>query len=83
MDKTNMLPLQMECTLFFQENPYTLETLAGLALRLGRKPEDIRPALQHLVSLSILEEIGEGERAIYRYNHPVVTSEVGIVWEQV
>lgn len=83
MDKNNMLSLRMECTLFFQENPYTFETAEGLALRLGRKREHIEPILQHLVSLSILEKIGEGDRAIYRYNQPVVKSEVVIGWDRV
>lgn len=64
------MPLQIECTLFFQENPYTFETLNGIALRLGRSPEDIKLAIEHLMSISILEMIGEGEQAIYRYIAP-------------
>jgi hypothetical protein len=64
------MPLQIECTLFFQENPYTFETLNGIALRLGRNPDDIKLALEHLMSISILEMIGEGEQAIYRYIAP-------------
>ena len=64
------MPLQIECTLFFQENPYTFETLEGIALRLGRQREDIKIAIDHLISISILEIIGEGEHAIYRYIQP-------------
>ncbi len=62
--------LQIECTMFFQENPYTFETLDGLSIRLGRNQEDLRPVLENLVSNSILEIIGTGERAIYRYIQP-------------
>jgi hypothetical protein len=69
MSNMNM-PLQIECTLFFQENPYTFETLDGIALRLGRHREDIRIVIEHLISISILEIIGEGEHAIYRYIQP-------------
>lgn len=64
------MPLQIECTLFFQENPYTFETLEGIAMRLGRHREDIKTAIDQLISISILEIIGEGEHAIYRYIQP-------------
>lgn len=64
------VPLQMECTLFFQMNPHAYETVEGLALRLGRKPEHLDHILQQLVSLTILKRIGEGERSIYCYNQP-------------
>lgn len=64
-------PLQVECTLFFQENPYTYETVKGLALRLGRNTDDLVGALELLVSNMVLEVIGTGETAIYRYIQPV------------
>lgn len=70
MDTNLSLSLKMECTLFFQENPYTLETVEGVALRLGRRAEDIEPILQMLVQSMILEKIGEGINAIYRYVQP-------------
>lgn len=64
------MPLQIECTLFFQENPYIFDTLDGIAIRLGRHREDIKSVIDHLISISILEIIGEGEQAIYRYIQP-------------
>jgi hypothetical protein len=74
-------PLQIECTLFFQENPYTFETLEGLAVRLGRNLEDLRPVLDNLVESSILEVIGSGAQSIYRYIQPVwVDISEGPVW---
>lgn len=79
MEKSVLFPLQMECTLFFQENPHTLETAKGLALRLGRKPEHLDPVLHYLVSLSILKKIGDGEEAIYQYIQPVMTSELDVI----
>lgn len=78
MEKTELLPLQMECTLFFQENPHTFETVGGIALRLGRKPEDIGPILDNLVALSILEKIGDGDNAIFRYIQPEIMSELDV-----
>jgi hypothetical protein len=82
MSKFDLLPLQMECTLFFQQNSYTFETIDGLALRLGRKPEHIGLVLDHLVCLSILEKIGEGNGCIYRYIIPDQLSELELTWEQ-
>ncbi|WP_134685440.1 hypothetical protein [Brevibacillus migulae] len=70
MSDSYIVPLQMECTLFFQMNPHAYETLDGLALRLGRTPEHLDQVLQKLVTLSILKRMGEGERAIYSYNQP-------------
>lgn len=65
-----MIPLQMECTLFFQMNPYSYESAEGLAMRLGRKSEHLLPVLERLVTLAILKQTGEGERSIYCYNQP-------------
>lgn len=79
MGDNNTLSLQIECNLFFQENPYTFETLEGLSLRLGRNREDLKPILDNLVSLSILEKIGEGERSIYRYITPNITNEKDVI----
>ncbi|WP_096199931.1 hypothetical protein [Bacillus sp. FJAT-45350] len=64
-------PLQVECTLFFQENPYTFETLKGLSSRLGRNSDDLIGVLELLVSNMVLDVIGTGENAIYRYIQPV------------
>lgn len=72
--------LQLECTLFFEENPYTLESSDGLALRLGRKSEHLEAILDRLVTLCILERIGDGPRSIYRYIQPIVTSSSAIEW---
>lgn len=63
-------PLKVECTLFFEENPYTFETVEGLASRLGRRTTELAQILEHLVTVSILEKIGDGEQAIYRYMQP-------------
>ncbi|MEB1807279.1 MAG: hypothetical protein LPK26_08245 [Bacillaceae bacterium] len=70
MESFHISPLQVEITIFFQENPYTFETINGLALRLGRKSEDLHFILQQLVDNRILEVIGTGENTIYRYIQP-------------
>ncbi|HEX7064523.1 MAG TPA: hypothetical protein VF199_05585 [Bacillales bacterium] len=72
MKKTNQLALQTECTWFFQQNPFAYETAKGLSVRLGRKTEHLLPILEELVSLSIIEKIGDGEGALFHYNEPVI-----------
>jgi hypothetical protein len=77
-----MVSLQVECTYFFEENPYAMETIESLALRLGRPVESLEPILNNLVSLTILIRVGEGSQSIYRYNHPVVIKEkLGEQWK--
>jgi hypothetical protein len=77
-------PLHVECTMFFQENPYTFETLDGLATRLGRNPVDLSPILEQLVASGTLETIGEGHHSIYRYIQPIMVEvkEV-VIWREV
>ncbi|OLO26147.1 hypothetical protein BTR23_24130 [Alkalihalophilus pseudofirmus] len=70
MESIHFSPLQVELTMFFQENPYTFETVNGLAIRLGRNIEDLHSVLNQLVDNMILEVIGTGDTAIYRYIQP-------------
>jgi hypothetical protein len=63
--------LQVECTYFFEENPFALETLESLATRLGRSVDDLIPVLDRLVELTVLTRIGSGDQSVYRYNRPV------------
>jgi predicted transcriptional regulator len=70
VDEQERVKLRIECTLFFQRNPYTVETAQGIAMRTGRQPEHIRYILSDLVETSILEKFGDGESAIYRYVQP-------------
>jgi hypothetical protein len=80
MTVDNLMQLQLECTLFFQENPYTMETRDGIALRLGRDSGQLDAILERLVSLCILEKLGDGSRSIYRYNQPEIASGSGPLW---
>lgn len=82
MENDYLFPLQTECMLFFQENPYAFETAEGLSLRLGRKIDHLLPVLEQLVTTSILELIGNGDKPIYRYIEPVVNFGVNLSWEQ-
>ncbi|MEF3313689.1 hypothetical protein PV433_32885 [Paenibacillus sp. GYB004] len=72
--------LQMECTRFFQNNPYSMETAEGISLRLGRKVEHLSPVLGRLVMLSILEKVGNGSRSIYRYIEPNFNGDMDVQW---
>ncbi|GGA42352.1 hypothetical protein [Paenibacillus physcomitrellae] len=66
----DQLTLQMECTLFFENNPYAYQTLDGLSTRLGRHADQLDGVLNRLVELSILNRVGDGTRAIYYFNAP-------------
>ncbi|CAM4233555.1 hypothetical protein [Saccharibacillus endophyticus] len=73
-----LLKLQMECTVFFENNPYAYETARGLAKKLGRGVEPLAIVLNRLAAISILEKRGEGNMAIYSYKTPYTQNEVEI-----
>lgn len=81
MNQARILSLQAECLLFFEQNPYTIENEAGLSVRLGRNLQDLTPVLERLTSLSILERVGDGPYAYYRYNQPDMYGDVTL-WEK-
>jgi predicted transcriptional regulator len=70
--------LKWECTLFFQNNPYTIESATGIALRIGRKEEAVQQTLSKLVELDIIEKIGESNEAIYRYREAFSASQIDL-----
>lgn len=76
MNQQNLLSLQMECTFYFEQNPYAFETVDSIAVRLGRDSEKLKSVLQQLEGLSIIDRKGEGEQAVYHYRLPDVRSEV-------
>lgn len=79
MVKNEKLSLQMECTLLFQSHPYMIENLEGLALRLGRKIEDIKPVIELLIHQQIIKLMGSNkESPLYCYNEPVVITDMDI-----
>jgi hypothetical protein len=81
MTEESILKLQVECVIFFQNNPYALESIEGISLRLGRNVEHLEAIVLRLVSLSILEKIGNGPRSIYRYIPPVTMDETDLQWK--
>ncbi len=76
--ESDVITLQMECTLFFENNPYAIETSSGLSKRLGRSQQVTERALNRLADMSILEKNGDGLRAIYRYRAPYIQTEVDL-----
>lgn len=70
--------VKWECTLFFQNNPLTLETAFGIATRIGREEEFIKKTLNQLVDVTILEKIGDPNNPIYRYRHPFVANKIDL-----
>ena len=83
MDSNTML-LHVECTYFFEENPYALETKYSLAERLGRSADDLEPVLDRLVTLTVLTKTGEGDFTIYRYQQPyTIQDKLGTAWTEI
>jgi hypothetical protein len=81
MKEEIVLKLQVECVMFFHNNPYALESIEGLSLRLGREAVLLEATLLRLVSLAILERIGNGPRSIYRYNPPITMDDKDLLWK--
>lgn len=77
--ETNVILIQMECMLFFEANPFALETISSLSVRLGRGKDSIIKVMERLTELSLVEKFGDGETAIFRYKAPFDKSDVSIV----
>ncbi|WP_233269545.1 hypothetical protein [Alteribacillus sp. YIM 98480] len=78
MKKQEFIPLQMECTLLFQSNPYMVENIEGLEQKLGRKKEEILPVLEILVQQGIIQRTEDKALPLFRYKEPVVTKDLEI-----
>lgn len=80
LSKEDESVLKWECTLFFQNNPYTMETATGIATRIGRDEQLTRKTLNQLVEVHVLETIGDSESVnpIYRYRKPFVAKQIDL-----
>jgi hypothetical protein len=70
--------LKWECTLFFQNNPYTMDTALGISRRVGHRLEAVQNTLNQLVQVNILEKIGETNDAVYRYQEAFSASKIDL-----
>ncbi len=61
--------IRIELLTFFQANPHTRDTAAGLARRLHRPLEDVAAAAAMLAKIGILEKNGSGPYTVYRLRH--------------
>jgi len=61
--------IRIELLTFFQSNPHTRDTAAGLARRLHRPPEDVEAAAAMLAKIGILDKNGSGPYTVYRLRH--------------
>jgi len=66
LDSILQTVIRIELLAFFQANPYTRDTAAGLSLRLHRPCQQLEPALQALSAIGILEIGGTSKVTIYR-----------------
>ncbi|MFO7945770.1 MAG: hypothetical protein R6V19_03010 [Armatimonadota bacterium] len=51
----------LDIALFFQANPQTFDTAAGIAKRTHRNVEEVKAALQRLADAELLEAFGGGQ----------------------
>jgi hypothetical protein len=68
---SDLRPVRLEATLYFQRNPFARETVGSLALRLGRPEELVESVLTQLVESMIVERRGN----LYRYRRPYMAAE--------
>ena len=54
--------------LLFQANPHTVDTVDGLARRLHRLPDEIRPALDFLSRIGVLQKANYGRLDLFWLN---------------
>lgn len=57
--------VRIDLLAFFQANPHTVDTAEGLARRLHRLPAEIRPALDFLTRIGILQKASYGSLHLY------------------
>ncbi len=55
-------------TVFFRNNPGVIETLEGLAVRLGTTPDALRDAIADHVSIGLLKERKVGDKTVLVYD---------------
>ncbi len=60
--------LKARVLVFFNSNPGVIETLDGLALRIGANPESLRPEVEAHVAIGLITQREVGGKTIYRYN---------------
>lgn len=66
-DEIDLL-LAAEITLFFERNPFTVETAEGLARKLGRRSEHVRPVLDRLAERHLIQR--DRNSRLYSYIPP-------------
>lgn len=81
MEKKELLPLQVECTVLFQSEPHMQATGEMIAERLNAKIEVINNILNTLLKQGIIQQSGEHPSPVYRYNEPVTTDEINLTKE--
>ncbi|NLN22263.1 MAG: hypothetical protein GX188_09740 [Syntrophomonadaceae bacterium] len=60
--------VRIDLLAFFQANPHTVDTVDGLARRLHRLPDEIRPALDFLSRIGVLQKANYGRLDLFWLN---------------
>jgi hypothetical protein len=50
---------------FFVQNPYAIDSVEGLAVRIGRRAEELEPVLEELCKEELLNRIDLGDIVVY------------------
>jgi hypothetical protein len=74
LDQVLQSIIRIELLAFFQANPHTRDTVAGLALRLHRSQYQVEMALNTLGAIGIIEIGGTKKVAIYRLSNSDLVS---------
>lgn len=72
MEKKDLLPLQVECTMLFQSDPSMQASPEGLAARFNRSQEDVQHIIEVLLAQGIVQQLGDVSSPVYRYNEPSI-----------
>lgn len=70
-------------TVFYRNNPGVVETLDGLATRLGTTPEHLREAIADHVSIGLLKERQVGDKTVLVYDRAMRTDMERFITEEI
>lgn len=63
--------IHLELLYFFRNNPSIMDTVGGIASRIGRSSADIDDAMGYFVKLKVLKEQSVSGMKIYIYNREI------------
>ena len=68
---------------FFVQNPFSCDTVEGLAMRIGRQPHQVEPVLERLTEMKLLIRSSAGSYRVYHMTEDVhrrQTAQQYVLW---